>query len=362
MFRILITDVSYKNSIAIQRYLRQALPDIHLTGHQEASFPPLARFYPYLNRLICNTSLESLLKAESFDMVIPIGGKSVLTVAATCPSLALLPSQGSLDICFDKSRTMELASRLNIPHPDYVIVRSTQDVEECRIEFPCVLKSIFETMRFGVYYANNHHEFQKHALSLLKDSASSARYGVLVQNYIFGTGCGFFALYHDGKPLRVFMHKRIREYPVTGGPSTAAKSFYSKELRDYGLKILNALKWNGVAMVEFKHNEKHNSFVLMEINAKFWGSAELALRAGVNFGADIVRAYRHENLVYSEDYNRNLCFYWPLDDDLLCLWRTRQFAKICDYRKPNAATNLCQSWRADAWKTLRLVRNIVSGK
>jgi len=361
MFRILITDANYKHSIAIQRNLREAFPDIHLTGHQEAGLP-LARFYPYLNCLIRNTSLELLLKTKSFDMVIPIGGESVLTVASTCPALALLASQESLDICFSKSRTMELAARLNIPYPDYAIVRSTQDVEECRIEFPCVLKSTFETVKFGVYYANNRDEFQKHALNLLKNSANAAKCGILVQKYISGTGCGFFALYRDGKPLRVFMHKRIREYPVTGGPSTAAKSFYAEDLKDYGLKILNALKWNGVAMVEFKHDERNNSFVLMEINAKFWGSTELALRAGVNFGADIVRAYRHENLVYSEDYNRNLCFYWPLDGDLLCLWRTRQFAKIRDYRKPNAATNLCQSWRADAWKMLKLVGKIMLGK
>ena len=49
----------------------------------------------------------------------------------------------------------------------------------------------------------------------------------------------------------------------------------------------HALAWHGVAMVECKRTPE-GDFVLMEINAKFWGSHDLALAAGVNFPGDLV--------------------------------------------------------------------------
>ena len=113
-------------------------------------------------------------------------------------------------------------------------------------------------------------------------------------------------------------------------------------------------------MVEFKLDPRNGDFVLMEINGKFWGSLELALQAGVNFGADLVRLFRGERLD-ATDYDRDTRFYWPLDDDLLTLWKTHQLACIREYWRPNAHTNLGQSVRADFWKTGRLIKRLVFG-
>ena len=68
------------------------------------------------------------------------------------------------------------------------------------------------------------------------------------------------------------MHQRIREYPITGGSSTCAKSVYCDELKRIGLKILKELHWHGVAMVEFKKRTCNGTYVLMESNPNFSGS------------------------------------------------------------------------------------------
>ena len=67
------------------------------------------------------------------------------------------------------------------------------------------------------------------------------------------------------------MHRRLREYPVTGGPSALAESIYDPMLMEQGLKLLDNLQWHGVAMVEFKKDERTGRYVLMEINPKFCG-------------------------------------------------------------------------------------------
>jgi hypothetical protein len=158
------------------------------------------------------------------------------------------------------------------------------------------------------------------------------------------------------------MHKRLREYPPSGGPSTAAASYYSPRLEELGVKLLSALKWNGVAMVEFKFDIHRQDFVLMEINGKFWGSLELALRSGVNFGSDLIRLYRGELLECGSDYDRQMKFYWPLDGDLKTLWRTRKILTgVKDYFRADGATNLGQSVVAELLKSVRLIRDLTGG-
>src|SRR5207302_298489 len=52
---------------------------------------------------------------------------------------------------------------------------------------------------------------------------------------------------------------------------------------DYAVKLLEALDWTGLAMVEFKVGA--DGVRLMEINGRIWGSLPLAVRSGVDFPA-----------------------------------------------------------------------------
>jgi len=265
-----------------------------------------------------------------------------------------------LEVCYDKRRTVELAKKLEVCTPQTWLVRRSEESAHLPVSFPCVVKPAREGAASNmVSYCANHAELSGAIAQQLV--GLQGRADVLVQEFIKGTGFGFFALMNQGAPLRMFMHQRIREYPPSGGRSTAARAFYSARLKDLGLKLLSALTWHGVAMVEFKYCESREDFVLMEINGKFWGSLELGLSAGVNFGADLIRLFRGETLSYSEQYERNCEFYWPLDDDLLTLWKTGALGRIGDYWKPNAHTNLGQSLSSDVIKSLRLASKIVGG-
>ena len=359
MLRVLITDASTKHCLPLQRYIREALPDVELIGH-DTQFYPLCKHYGYLHRIIRHRSLEEVIGGDEFDMVIPVGGRSVATVAKIRPTLAALPSPESLECCFDKSRTMELADRLNVPRPLSEKIFSLDDLSRCQIPYPCVIKPANETEAKGVHYANNEQERGENVSRILTRLRTVPHRGILIQEYVSGVGTGFFALYDRGEPKRVFMHQRIREYPVTGGVSTAACAYYNDTLKELGIRILSGLKWHGVAMVEFKYSMQTDSFVLMEINPKFWGSVELALEAGVNFGADLIRVFRGERLEYSDNYNRNLRFYWPLDGDLANLFKTRRLRGIKEYFMPGAMTNLGHSRVGDFLKTLRMFQKIVT--
>jgi biotin carboxylase len=357
---ILITDASYKHSIAIQRYIRRAFAsEVTLSAHDETR-SVLPRLYRHLDGYVSGRPLAAILEERRFDMVIPVGARSVRQVAAICPDRAVLPSLQSLDACSDKAATVLLAQRVNVRAPITSVIREVDGPVSDQIGFPCVVKAASETEAKGVRYAHSRVE-RDVAIRAILSQLPRPNHGVLVQQYVEGSGHGFFALYDHGVPVRGFMHQRLRELPVTGGASTAARSFYDVRLRDAGMSLLTELSWHGVAMVEFKRDAQSGDFVLMEINGKFWGSSELALAAGVNFGADLVRVFRGEALKYSEAYDRDCHFYWPLDGDVLGLWQTRRLSNVREYARPAAKTNLGQSLPADVVRAARTIRHLLAG-
>ncbi|MHC5056314.1 MAG: carboxylate--amine ligase [Planctomycetota bacterium] len=358
MLRVLITDANSKHCLPLQRHIREALPEVELIGHDK-NFYPLCNHYGYLHGLIRRQPLEEVIARQGFDMIIPVGGESVTTVAKYRPELAVLPSPESLEFCFDKSETMGLADRLGVPRPLTEKIFSIEELSRCRIPCPCVIKPVCETEAKGVYYAYNDRERTDHVSGILAKIKKFSHHGILIQEYVAGVGTGFFALYDRGEPKRIFMHQRIREYPITGGVSTAACAYYNDTLKDLGIRLLSELNWHGVAMVEFKYSVQTNKFVIMEINPKFWGSVELALEAGINFGADLIRLYCGERLEYSEEYNRDLHFYWPMDGDIANLFKTRRLRKIKEYFRKGSKTNLGYSRVGDFLKTIRMLQKIV---
>lgn len=56
-----------------------------------------------------------------------------------------------------------------------------------------------------------------------------------------------------------------------------------RDLMDKSIALLRELGWEGVAMVEYRHDPATGESALMEINGRFWGSLPLAYHAGANF-------------------------------------------------------------------------------
>jgi hypothetical protein len=72
-------------------------------------------------------------------------------------------------------------------------------------------------------------------------------------------------------------------------------------------------------MVECRFDARTRRFTLIEVNAKFWGSLELSLRAGADFVGDYVKSALGEELSYTQEYRR-VRFQWPFDGDLFHAW------------------------------------------
>jgi len=196
--------------------------------------------------------------------------------------LSPLPAKQALDTVQDKDSFLALAKKLSIKSPEGRTIYKAEDLEGWST-FPAVLK----TGRAGlseraekppVRYFDN--------LSTLKEFVTSnpGESPWMLQEKITGPGVGVFILAKAGEVITVFSHQRILDKPPSGGVSVLSKSIdRSAAPVSEAYKLIENLKWTGVAMVEFKISATTGQPYLMEINPRFWGSLELAIRAGVNF-------------------------------------------------------------------------------
>ena len=286
--KVLLTDGNFKHTLAAVRSLGKRGIDVTVLSDLPISISFYSKYCqhhviapdPEKDPRFADFLLE-YVKKNQFDVLLPISFAAVMQVSRIREELEKfvkipLADNLSLGIAGSKDRTIQYAEKIGvrIPKTWYPKTESDADAIAHEVSYPAVIKGSEESG--FVRYANSPEELSEKYRMI-------ARYSPVIQEYITGEGYGFFALYNHGKARAIFMHKRIREYPVTGGPSAVAESVYNPALRDAGLRILDSLNWHGVAMVEFKKDQKTGEFVLMEINPKFWGSLGLSIASGVDF-------------------------------------------------------------------------------
>ncbi|MCL2125400.1 MAG: ATP-grasp domain-containing protein, partial [Oscillospiraceae bacterium] len=96
----------------------------------------------------------------------------------------------------------------------------------------------------------------------------------IVQEYLPGSGYGCSVLAKRGEIIRSICHRRIREYPVSGGPSTCCDVISAPHLEAMAEQIARAIGLNGPAMFEFKDDADGHPR-LLECNPRVWGSYPL---------------------------------------------------------------------------------------
>jgi hypothetical protein len=176
-----------------------------------------------------------------------------------------LPSATSLTIASDKEK---LAHHFKGQH--WVVDAYT--VEELVDHFPdsgIVIKPKEGRGAIGVKYIADKKDFVPVAHATYQKRLDG-------RNNVIGA----FYLCKNGEILSHYQHQRIRSYPASGGVSVHAKLVHHPEIEEKGRKILEALQWNGIAMLEFLPDVETGNYYAIECNPRVWGTALLGEYAG----------------------------------------------------------------------------------
>ena len=306
--RVLITDAEQGRCYTTARSLAQRGFKVTVAG--QVGQKNIAFYSKYCNNRILYPSPEEneeafieimARAAKNQHILIPLHERTIIPLSRHLNRFGNItripiPRYSVLKIALDKAKTLRVAQQVGVPTPHTHFVNELEqlDLLSKDLNYPVVIKLRKEICvpppRYT--YAYSRKDFVTKYLLMHR----KCKYP-LVQELILGTGYGFFSLFNeDSEPLAFFCHKRIREYPITGGPSTYCTSIYNPKIIDYGLKILREIKWYGVAMVEFRKDCRDGEFKLMEINPRFWGSLPLAIASGVDFPYLLCRMVIGENV------------------------------------------------------------------
>lgn len=369
--KVLVTDASKREALAIIRSLGGK--GIEITAADSTCFNAgfLSKYCkhrvlyppPERNKTEFIRFMLRLVKMENFDLLIPVTDFTVVPVAEHKEDFekyvrVAAPNYDVLMKAFDKAQTIKLAAENNIPHPKTFFINDIECLEKVasEINYPAVIKprmkvvwtsdraiSLKVTHRNYVVNKKDLVEKYKRIIAML-ERANVDNCLPLVQEYVSGEGYGVEVLMCNSEPIALFMHHRLREYPISGGASTLRESVKNEELGTLGVKLLKAMKWEGVAMVEFKWNSRESEPKLMEVNGRFWGSLALAINAGVDFPYLLFKAIADGEYIRTYKYRDKVKQRWLIPGDILWLYSSlcflnRKISSIKEFIKSFAVSD-----------------------
>lgn len=305
--RIVILACEKRSALAVVRALVEENPEIRLIlGSEDAhAMAFYSRFARSRAQRIVYTSPRVSIKRFITDVLGALDGHGsclmfgmneetmvpFLDVSESLPTTLKLayPTHAGLRVALDKLQATRYAEEAGFRVP---VTSTTDELDDFmrRVTGPFVVKPRVSRCKVGDRIQSAEVAYAATALELerLVETWTLSCAEPIVQTRILGDGYGLFFLFDRGHYVAHCAHRRLREYPLDGGPSVLRCSVALPELIvNRAIRMLERLEWHGVCMVELK-GPPHDPYFL-EINPRFWGSLQLAVHAGVNFPSMLYR-------------------------------------------------------------------------
>jgi predicted ATP-grasp superfamily ATP-dependent carboligase len=328
--RVLVTDGHWRKTLAAVRSLGKRGVEVTVG---ESSRVAASFFSKYCSRRLVYPSvrrhpeaflafLHQELRKSNYDLIMPMEEETLLLLAqhreefAPVARLPIPPYEAIVKVR-DKGWLLQHASQMRIPIPRTVWVKDMADLRTIKdaIPPPWVIKPRVSSGSFGIAYVEQAVDLPE----AYRKVHSQFPFPLIQERLpLEGEAFGCSALLDKGSQVKaLFVHRRLREYPITGGPSTLRESVRHPRIEELGIRLLQSLKWHGVAMVEFKVDPRDNEPKLMELNPRFWGSLALAIHAGVDFPYLLYRMAMGKEFAPVVDYTVGVRCRWLLPGDIL---------------------------------------------
>jgi predicted ATP-grasp superfamily ATP-dependent carboligase len=323
---VLVTDGHWRKTLALVRSLGRKGIDVTVG---ERTFLSTSFFSKYCSRRIVYPSPQRYpdqfvdfilkeIKKNHYECLFPMEEETLLLVARHREEISrytylLIPDLDKIEFVRDKGNLLRFAESHGIPIPKTIY--SLENPEPDMVQGPAVIKPRISSGSFGIAYVRKREDL----ISLYQKVHAQYPFP-LVQEWIPDGGgtFGFSALFDDGSNVKAaFIHKKLRMYPIQGGPSTLREGVLHSQIMEFGLSLLKSLNWIGVAMAEFKVDPRDGIPKLMEVNPRFWGSLHLAIISGVDFPYLIVKMARGDKFDPVLSYTVGKRCRWLLLGDIL---------------------------------------------
>lgn len=214
--------------------------------------------------------------------LLPVGAGTLAVLAAARERFGsvcglCIPTRSQLDLLNSKAAVSELAGRLGIPVPLAFVRGAEEEIGDfaARLPLPCVVKPLCGE-KMGLSAAQRYAVVRTPAEATERFTYFRGLAGEdpVVQEHLPGGGLGCSVLCEDGAVRAALCHRRIREFPVAGGPSACCDRVDRPDLEAHAAAMVKELHFTGLAMFEFKEDAA-GAPRLLEVNPRVWGTFPL---------------------------------------------------------------------------------------
>ena len=204
------------------------------------------------------------------------------------------PESAALAACLDKWRTYLCAVEAGVATPKCWLIRSEEDLAQAAREaaYPCVLKPL------AAHHWRQGDNWEivgaRKAVPVQSREVLEAEYATicradnraLLQEMISGPDDRLLvtACYID-RQFRLageFNTQKLIQEPEGFGTGCVVQSAHQPELIEPTVRLLEAMKFSGIAEVEYKWDEAAHSYKLIEVNPRPWDQHMLGRACGVD--------------------------------------------------------------------------------
>jgi len=150
----------------------------------------------------------------------------------------------------------------------------------------------------------------------------------------------------DSNPKQIFTGRKKRQYPDGYGTTTCAVSENIDEIKEYAIHILRYVGFRGPCDVEFKYDQRDNTYKIIEINPRIGRWYSLVAKSGKRPLLSSILDLANIDTVLEEKEQKNGVFwFFPIRDIFIIMKRSTAEKKkaLKDYFSKNKAWSIHDS-------------------
>ncbi len=195
----------------------------------------------------------------------------------------------SIQWAWNKKKTYELASRLDIPCPTTFNPASADELSALYSRLPLAIKPAVKENFFYATGAKAWRADTPEQLHLLYEKAACQirPEEILIQEIIPGDGRDQFsycAFVRKGRPHSTLTARRARQHPREfGRAATYVETVDVDEIEELSERFLREIEYHGLVEIEFKRDPRDGQYKMLDVNARTWGFHSIGEACGVDF-------------------------------------------------------------------------------
>lgn len=257
---------------------------------------------------------------------------------------------------YDKRMNYQWCLKHDITTPNSFLPEKREDLPGPDLPFPFIVKPAFKR------------NYSKHCKAKAIRVASAAELQqvlagplrevpveeLLYQELVPGDGraqWSYAGLFADGQPVAAFTACRRRQHPPDfGRASTYVMADHDPEVERESRRVMAALRYSGLAEVEWKRDPRNGCLKFLEVNARCWGWHSLSARVIGNLPKMLVDHLDGKPVVSPvPKYGWRWVKHVTDLPVVLDLWRRNELS-AGDYLKSLRGQTVCCEWgKGDPW-------------